>query len=111
MNSLKDAFADNDAFNLLECVPEKFVVDFANGIDVLDDHLRSQQNRSAFQRFKEGISGKSSARQQQVNATLRDGVEASLTWLTELTQSQQRATWRWRRSIPVSISSSRIWLS
>lgn len=87
MNTLKDAFADNDAFNLLECVPEKFVVDFANGIDVLDDHLRSQQNRSAFQRFKEGISGKSSARQQQVNATLRDGVEASLTWLTELTTS------------------------
>jgi len=87
MNTLKEAFADNDAFNLLECVPEKFVVDFANGIDVLDDHLRSQQNRSTFQRFKEGISGKSSARQQQVNATLRDGVEASLTWLTELTQS------------------------
>lgn len=85
MNMLQEAFAGSDAFNILECVPEKFIVDFANGIDVLDDHLRSQQNRSAFQRFKEGISGKSSARQQQVNATLRDGVEASLTWLTELT--------------------------
>lgn len=87
MITLKDALPNNEACQILACLPEKFIVDFANGIDVTRDHLRQQKERHFFTRLKEGISGKSSARQQAINASLVDGVEASLTWLTELTSS------------------------
>lgn len=87
MTLFKETFADIEACQVLECIPEKFVVDFANGIDVVNDHLRSSQNRSFFQRIKEGMSGQSAARQQAINASFNDGIQASLTWLTELTSS------------------------
>lgn len=87
MTSLQEALPNNEACQILACLPEKFIVDFANGIDVTQDHLRQQRERSFFTRLKEGISGKSSTRQLAINASLADGVEASLTWLTELTSS------------------------
>ncbi|WP_272689347.1 diguanylate cyclase regulator RdcB family protein [Providencia sp. PROV033] len=87
MKEFKDILPESQACQVLTCLPEKFIVDFANGIDVARDHIRSQKERSFFTRIKEGMSGKSSARQAAINATLTDGVEASLTWLTELTSS------------------------
>lgn len=87
MTSIQEALPNNEACQLLTCLPEKFIVDFANGIDVTQDHLRQQKERRFFTRLKEGISGKSSTRQQAINASLADGVEASLIWLTELTSS------------------------
>ena len=87
MTTFKDALPQNEACQILACLPEKFIVDFANGIDVTQDHLRQQKERSFFTRLKEGIAGKSSARQHAINASLADGVEASLSWLTELTSS------------------------
>mgnify|MGYP000986016982 CR=1 FL=1 len=87
MSLFKETFPEIEACQVLECVPEKFVVDFANGIDVVNDHLRSSQNRSFFTRLKEGLSGQASARQQAIDASLNEGIQASLTWLTELTTS------------------------
>jgi hypothetical protein len=87
MTLFKETFPEIDACQVLECIPEKFVVDFANGIDVVNDHLRSSNNRPFFLRLKEGMSGQSSARQQAINASLNDGIQASLIWLTELTSS------------------------
>lgn len=77
---------------LLSCLPEKFVVDFANGIDVSRDHLRMQRNRSdMFSRLYDGFTGQGARRQAEINAGLADGVEASLKWLTELTESLARS--------------------
>lgn len=73
---------------VLTCLPEKFVVDFANGIDVARDHLRVQKERGGFYaRCYDGLTGKGARRQAAINASLIDGVEASLTWLTDLTDS------------------------
>lgn len=87
MITLKEALPHHEACQVLACLPEKFIVDFANGIDVTKDHLRAQKDRRFFTRLKEGIGGQSAARQQAINASLADGVEASLSWLTELTSS------------------------
>ncbi|MGL5220938.1 MAG: diguanylate cyclase regulator RdcB family protein [Plesiomonas shigelloides] len=82
-----EMFPNSEACQVLACLPEKFIVDFANGIDVIQDHVRQQKERSFFQRIKEGLSGRASQRQQAINASLLDGMEASLNWLTELTTS------------------------
>lgn len=87
MLTLNKTLPNSEACQILACLPEKFIVDFANGIDVAHDHVRQQKDRTFFTRIKEGISGKSSTRQQALNASLVDGMEASLTWLTELTSS------------------------
>ena len=73
---------------VLTCLPEKFIVDFANGIDVTQDHLRVQRSRGGiFPRLCDTLTGKSKRRQDEVNANLAQGVEGALTWLTELTSS------------------------
>ncbi|ASV53924.1 Ferredoxin reductase [Lelliottia jeotgali] len=87
MATFQEVFPQHEACQILACLPEKFIVDFANGIDVVKDHLRQQKDRRFFLRLKEGINGHASARQHSINASLADGVEASLTWLTELTSS------------------------
>lgn len=69
-------------------LPEKFVVDFANGIDVTRDHIRVQKKKEKFfSRMLDGFSGKSARRQNEINQSLADGVEGALKWLTELTSS------------------------
>lgn len=78
----------------LTCLPEKFIVDFANGIDVVRDHLRVQRQRTGFfARMYDGFTGQGARRQAQINASLADGVEASLKWLGELSQSLARSNW------------------
>ncbi|AZW04125.1 MULTISPECIES: diguanylate cyclase regulator RdcB family protein [Escherichia] len=79
--------ADNRVCQVLTCLPEKFVVDFANGIDVAQEHIRTAGERTFFRRLKEGLTGEGAARQNAINASLAQGVEASLRWLTEMTTS------------------------
>lgn len=43
--------------------------------------------RTFFRRLKEGLTGEGAARQNAINASLAQGVEASLRWLTEMTTS------------------------
>ena len=79
---------DAEICRVLTCLHQKFIVDFANGIDVARDHQRVQRERSGFYaRLRDGLSGKGARRQAEINAPLIDGVEASLHWLTELTES------------------------
>lgn len=78
----------NDVFRAMNFLPEKFVVDFANGIDVARDHIRFQRENDKFlMRILNGFSGKSARRQNEINQSLADGVEGALNWLTELTDS------------------------
>ncbi|MDA7089069.1 diguanylate cyclase regulator RdcB family protein [Pseudomonas sp. SA3-5] len=88
MNEMLPITKDSDICRVLTCLPEKFVVDFANGIDVARDHQRVQRANTGFgARLYDGFTGKGKRRQDEVNASLIDGMEASLTWLTELSGS------------------------
>ena len=85
-----NASLDKDAqlLHVLGALPEKFVVDFANGIDISRDHIGQQRLRSGmFDRLCDGFTGKSQRRQTEINASLTDGVAGSLAWLVELTDS------------------------
>lgn len=78
----------------LSCLPEKFVVDFANGIDVSRDHVRVQRTRTGFfARMYDDFTGKGSRRQIEINASLTDGVEGALVWLTDLTDSLAKSNY------------------
>lgn len=80
--------ADSPLYQTLNCLPEKFVVDFANGIDVARDHLRVQRERTDFfSRMYDGFTGQGARRHAAIEASLIDGVEASLKWLCELSES------------------------
>lgn len=85
---------DSPLCSTLSCLPEKFVVDFANGIDVARDHIRVQRGRTGFfSRMYDGFTGQGVRRQTAVSASLADGMEASLQWLRELTESQAHSNW------------------
>lgn len=78
----------SDLCQLLTCIPEKFVVDFANGIDVGRDHLAvSQQRNGLFARLYDGVTGQGNQRQSSINASLLDGMEGALLWLKDLSSS------------------------
>lgn len=69
----------------LECITEKFVVDFANGIDVARDPWRSQQSKNFYQRLKEEFAGQNPLRQWMHSGALQESIEVSLAWLGHLT--------------------------
>lgn len=84
---LQPVAPDSVLLKTLTCIPEKFIVDFANGIDVTRDHLQLQRKRDGFfARCFDGFTGKSAKRQGEINASLTDAVEGSLVWLTELSR-------------------------
>ena len=87
-NDLAPIAPDSPLCQTLSCLPEKFVVDFANGIDVARDHLRVQRGRTSFfARMYDGFTGQGKQRPAAINASLTDGVDASLQWLCELSES------------------------
>jgi len=91
MSQAPDELID-EVSRLFTCLPEKFVVDFANGIDVLRERQRHMSTRTGmFDRLYDGFSGKTSRDQAEINASLTDGVEGALEWLGELTQSTARS--------------------
>ncbi|WP_350488009.1 diguanylate cyclase regulator RdcB family protein [Escherichia coli] len=49
--------------------------------------MRTAGERTFFRRLKEGLTGEGAARQNAINASVAQGLEASLRWLTELTTS------------------------
>jgi hypothetical protein len=69
----------------LECISEKFVVDFASGIDVARDPWRSQQSKAFYQRLKEELSWQHPLRQWMQTGALQESLEVSLAWLGLLT--------------------------
>ncbi|MBE0472304.1 MAG: hypothetical protein IBX55_22695, partial [Methyloprofundus sp.] len=60
---------DSDLVKAFPALKEKFVVDFANGIDVVNDFSRVQNQRQGFfNRMVDGFTGQSRRRQDQINA-------------------------------------------
>lgn len=71
---------------------EKFIVDFANSIDVAADHLRVQRRRGGFfDRLCDSFSGQGQGRRDEIDSVLAGGMESALRWLTELTESAARS--------------------
>ncbi len=89
MNDIQRFFDDKkEIIEKLPNLPDKFIVDFANGIDVAKDHVRVKRSRGGFvDRFCDSIPGKDHRRQNEINMCLIDGLEGSLRWLTEVTES------------------------
>lgn len=79
---------DSDICQILNCLPEKFVVDFANGIDVARERQRYIAGRTTlFSRLYDGFTGQGARHQAEINASLTDGVEGALEWLKDLSGS------------------------
>ena len=77
-----------ESIDILPMLADKFVVDFVNGIHVANDHIRVQKQRTGFMsRLADGLTGSGAARQAEINANLANGVESSLKWLGELSES------------------------
>ena len=70
---------DSEVCEVIQPVIDKFVVDFANSIDVVRGHVAVQRERSGFfARLYDGITGQGAQRQADVNARLGDAVEGAL---------------------------------
>jgi len=79
---------DSEICQVLTCLPEKFVVDFANGIDVARERQRFMAGRTAFfSRLYDGFTGQGARHQAEINASLTDSVEGALCWLKDLSES------------------------
>ncbi len=75
----------------LPSLTEKFVVDFANGLEVVNDHLRVKKDRVGFSsRLYDHFTGAAHRRDLEIERTLAQGVNASLEWLTDLTAEHAR---------------------
>ena len=76
-----------ETLTTLTCLPEKFIVDFANGIDVSRDHQRVLKEQSFGARLFNSLNGKNACRQHEINQNMVEGLDASLAWLSELSNS------------------------
>lgn len=83
-----------ESIDVLPMLTDKFIVDFANGIHVTNDHIRVQKQRTGFiSRLADGITGAGTSRQAEINANLSNGVESSLKWLGELSESHAQSNY------------------
>ncbi|MCO4757563.1 MAG: hypothetical protein KC477_06050 [Oceanospirillaceae bacterium] len=93
MNQQNPIGPNAEICEVLTCLPERMVVDFANNLTVAKDHIREQKKPSGlFKRLLGTVSGKNQRRQIEVNASLTESVDASLQWLTKLTDSVAQST-------------------
>jgi hypothetical protein len=94
MNNLTPITSESEICHVLIQLPEKFIVDFVNGIDVAQDHVHVQHQRTGmFSRLYDGFTGQGARRQAEINSSLIDAVEGSLTWLNELSESLARSNY------------------
>jgi hypothetical protein len=92
MSDVQPIDQQSEICQVLTCLPEKFVVDFANGIDVARERQRYMDGRSSFfARMYDGFTGQGARHQNAINASLTDGVEGALNWLTDLSESLARS--------------------
>lgn len=78
---------DNSWFDKIDCIKDKAIVDLVNGLDVSRDHQKNFDSQSISSRLLNGLTGKNQARQGEINKSLTEGLESTLSWLTELTDS------------------------
>ncbi len=88
MKPLKEVISiDSEVCKVLPYISEKFLVDFANSIDVTHDHIRTQKERNSFfSRCIDGFTGKGVQRQTLINSSVNDAAKGALEWLAELTE-------------------------
>lgn len=80
--------AESAICKTLTCLPEKLVVDFANCVAESNGRLAGQSGRNGFfARCWDGFTGRSAERQWRLNQNFSEGLDLSLQWLTELTES------------------------
>jgi hypothetical protein len=80
--------AESAVCKTLTCLPEKLVVDFANCVSESMGRLAGQSGRNDFfTRCCEGFTGSSAERQVRLNQNFAEGLDLTLHWLTELTES------------------------
>ena len=84
---MSDLNVSTETLSTLTCLPEKFIVDFANGIDVSRDHQRMLKDQSFGSRLLNTFNGKNARRQYEINQNIVEGLDSSLTWLSELSES------------------------
>lgn len=89
----KEAFPyECTAIKAFPGLTEKLIIDFANGIDVVNDHLKVKAMRNGlFNRLLDGLTGTSQEREDQIQKGGVRGQEAALQWLTELTAAHARS--------------------
>lgn len=93
-NTFKDQAELLKITDVLPILTDKFVVDFANSIHVVNDHIRVQKQRTGFfSRLADSVTGTSTIRQADVNANLANGVESSLKWLGEVSESLSQSNY------------------
>ena len=99
MNEQAPITPSSEVCNVLPCLPEKFVVDLVNGLDVAHDHIRVQRRRDRFlSRMYDGFTGKSATRQMEINSNLANSIEGTLNLLTILTESVTQSNYALERA-------------
>ncbi len=78
--------ADNRVCQVLTRLPENLWL-ISQTESMLHRSISARPERTFFRRLKEGLTGEGAARQNAINASVAQGLEASLRWLTELTTS------------------------
>lgn len=69
-------------------LPDKFIVDFANSIDIIHDHVRVQRKRTGiFNRCVDAFTGNGARRQAEVNASVSMALEGAFELLQDMTDS------------------------
>jgi len=93
---MQEIFRELDSIeivNALPCIKEKFIVDFANGIEVVKDHIRYQQksNSSFFSRIYDSLIGVNAKRQAEINRRINDGNFGALEFLVYLAKHNAKS--------------------
>ncbi|MCA2492149.1 MULTISPECIES: YjcZ-like family protein, partial [Vibrio] len=73
---------DNSWFDKIDCIKDKAIVDLVNGLDVSRDHQKNFDSQSISSRLLNGLTGKNHAPQGEINKSLTEGLESTLSWLT-----------------------------
>ena len=69
-------------------LPDKFIVDFANSIPIINDHVRVQRKRTGFfNRCMDAFTGNGARRQAEVNASVSMALEGAFELLQDMTNS------------------------
>ena len=78
---------NNSWFDKIDCIKDKAIVDLVNGLDISRDHQKSFDSQSFPSRLMNSFTGNNQARQGEINKALTEGLESTVSWLTELTDS------------------------
>lgn len=93
MQEILSKFDSIEILNDLPFIKEKLVVDFANGIEVVNDHIRFQKksNCSFFSRAYDSLTGVAAKRQAEINKRMNNGISGTLEFLVYLAKHMAKS--------------------